>query len=288
VLFRSELFNRASKMDDSDKLLEEANDFYMNDDYKNALDLYTKGIENSVPAKKYKFLVGRSQTYLKLNDFDNALKDAEDALALNPDDPKVYIKKGTALFNLKNYADASDAFEQGKKIDESGKNSMKNIFTDWANKCKEQLDVSAKKEIEIELAKAKIEDKVAVEVKAPPKVKNEWYQTESYVTVSILLKNFKKEDILITPGQKTLSVKSSESYEHKFEFNFDLAHEVSLKDTQIKFLSTKIEIKLKKLEAIHWASLEHNGPIVKTMQTPSNSIVDATNGVFILASLLFI
>ena len=66
---------------------------------------------------------------------------------------------------------------------------MKNIFTDWANKCKEQLDVSgivlsfyflilihqaqisAKKEIEIELAKAKIEDKVAVEVKAPPKVK---------------------------------------------------------------------------------------------------------------------
>jgi hypothetical protein len=35
-----------------------------------------------------------------------------------------------------------------------------------------------------------------------------------------------------------------------------LAHKVSASGTQVKYLSTKVEIKLKKLELIHWASLE--------------------------------
>lgn len=53
-----------------------------------------------------------------------------------------------------------------------------------------------------------------------------------------------------------------------------MTHEVSSKDTVIKFLSTKIEIKLKKRDGVHWASLTRSNDSVKTIKTPSNVKLD--------------
>ncbi len=40
------------------------------------------------------------------------------------------------------------------------------------------------------------------------------------------------------------------------DLEFRLAHNVSASEMQIKYQATKIEIKLKKLEVMHWNSLE--------------------------------
>ena len=37
-----------------------------------------------------------------------------------------------------------------------------------------------------------------------------------------------------------------------------MLHSISAKDTAIKFMSTKVEIKLKKVEGVHWPTLEAN------------------------------
>lgn len=42
----------------------------------------------------YNYYIGRSQAYLKLNKSQEALNDAQLALALNADDSRAYLKKG--------------------------------------------------------------------------------------------------------------------------------------------------------------------------------------------------
>ena len=48
----------------------------------------------SEPSSKYNYYIGRSQAYLKKQKYDNCLKDAEEAIQLNPNDSRAYLKKG--------------------------------------------------------------------------------------------------------------------------------------------------------------------------------------------------
>ena len=50
-------------------------------------------------------------------DFDAALTDAERTVAMKPDWPKGYSRKGAALHGLRRYDDAVDAYEAGLKLD---------------------------------------------------------------------------------------------------------------------------------------------------------------------------
>lgn len=91
----------------------------------------------------------------------------------------------------------------------------------------------------------------------PPQVKHEWYQTESQVTVSILAKNMKESDVTVTATENQLVVKTnSEEVTPKLNFTFNLCHPIQADQLVVKCLSSKIEIKLKKCEAIQWKALE--------------------------------
>lgn len=41
-----------------------------------------------------------------------------------------------------------------------------------------------------------------------PKIKHDWYQTEAFVIVTVLVKNLKKEDVKIDFTEKTVSTRS--------------------------------------------------------------------------------
>jgi len=92
------------------------------------------------------------------------------------------------------------------------------------------------------------------------KVRYEWYQTETHVSVSILLKNVKKEDAKITilPTHLSVEVKLP-STSTEYQLDIDLSDQVIPEQSTTTILSTKIEIKMKKIRAAKWPSLEQSG-----------------------------
>ncbi|KAL3670109.1 hypothetical protein V7S43_004425 [Phytophthora oleae] len=59
------------------------------------------------------FYSNRSAAQLKLNKADEALKDADQCIALKPNWPKGYSRRGSALYALGRYADAYRAYKDG-------------------------------------------------------------------------------------------------------------------------------------------------------------------------------
>lgn len=142
----------------------------------------SKNSSNSTVLNCY---IGRAQAYLKLNKYKEALEDADKALALEVNDWRAYHKRGQALFHLKEYKTALSVLEEGQLKAES--DTKKSLFNDWIEKCKAQLPDTESTPV--------VEE--PVKPVAPPAVKQEWYQSESQVTISILSKNRSPNDVQV-------------------------------------------------------------------------------------------
>jgi suppressor of G2 allele of SKP1 len=92
-----------------------------------------------------------------------------------------------------------------------------------------------------------------------PKTRYEWYQTETHVIVSVLIKNVKKEDAKVDIQTRSLSCSVRLLGGSNYSLELDLAHDVSEEQSLVKILSSRIEIKLKKCETIRWSQLESDG-----------------------------
>jgi len=92
------------------------------------------------------------------------------------------------------------------------------------------------------------------------KVRYEWYQTETHVSVSIFLKNVKKEDanIVIKPESLSVEVKLPTSGS-EYQLNIGLSDKVIPEESSTSILGSKIEIKMKKTRTAKWPSLENSG-----------------------------
>ena len=85
--------------------------------YQEALDCYTKAIE--LDKNDPILYSNRSAMYYNLNDFENALLDAEEAIYLKPDYAKAYLRKGNALENQYKYQEALDTYKIGLQKDKN-------------------------------------------------------------------------------------------------------------------------------------------------------------------------
>lgn len=233
-------------------LYDEANELLLNDQFDNALKLFSEEIEKKTSESiVYNCYIGRAQTFLKLKNYSKVLEEAENALAMDKKDSRAYHKKGIALFHLKNFKEALDALQEGQKLGETP--TKKSLFDEWINKCRAEIPV------ETESVSVKAENqndemnKNDNPVPIPtPVVKHEWYQSESQVTVSVLAKNRSANDVKIISTENTLVIQGTDDKKIKIDFNFNLEHPILSEQTQIKFMSSKIEIKLKKCEPLQW------------------------------------
>uniref|UniRef100_A0A060T8D6 ARAD1C28534p n=1 Tax=Blastobotrys adeninivorans TaxID=409370 RepID=A0A060T8D6_BLAAD len=105
-------------MSEADKLKAEGNAAFAAKDFEKAIELFTKAIEAS-SEPNHVLYSNRSGSYASLKQFDQALKDAEEAVRIKPDWAKGYGRKGTALHGLGDLVSARDAFEAGLKVDPS-------------------------------------------------------------------------------------------------------------------------------------------------------------------------
>ena len=81
----------------SSELYEEACNMMFGNEFDQALKCCTLAIEKCDPNNKstlFKYYIGRSQAYLKLNMNIEALNDADAALGLNNADSSAFLKKG--------------------------------------------------------------------------------------------------------------------------------------------------------------------------------------------------
>jgi len=91
---------------------------------------------------------------------------------------------------------------------------------------------------------------------AGPKTRYEWYQTETHVVVSILVKNVKREDFKCDVHENALSCSIHLPTGSDYSLELDLLRTVVPDQTTIKILGSRVEIKLKKVEGWRWEKLE--------------------------------
>ncbi len=93
-----------------------------------------------------------------------------------------------------------------------------------------------------------------------PKIRHEWFQTESSVTLDVFIRNLKPDQVSVeyTPGSVSVCVKTAASSETMLDFS--LWQDINPQKCTHEVLSTKIEVSLaKSLPGIKWAALEGDG-----------------------------
>lgn len=254
------------------ELLGKANDEFVNENYEKATQLYAEALELE---KRDDIYCNRAQAYIKLEKYKEAVDDCNQAISLNPNNCKAHLRKGTSLFHLEDYKSAKDAFTQGQTLDPADGN-----FRTWIRKCEAEMDLlkqekSDTSEVKIgssggdsktEDSKTGAKTEQSTEppktVPMPPKEKSryDWYQTQTHVIVTILLKNVKQEDMTIDIQERSLSACIKLPSGSDYTLELDLSHPVDPKQSLTKLLKSKIEVKLKKCEEIQWQKLEGAEP----------------------------
>jgi suppressor of G2 allele of SKP1 len=104
----------------------------------------------------------------------------------------------------------------------------------------------------------------------------DWYQTEKYVTVTVFAKGVQKEDLEVAIQDKKLTLSLYKGKEDEFVFDTNLAYAINTQKSHWKILSTKVEIKLLKVDHLHWESL---GPSDATGNHPKYFMVSVEGAV---------
>ncbi|XP_023603864.1 protein SGT1 homolog isoform X4 [Myotis lucifugus] len=175
-------------------------DALIDEDPQAALEELTKALEQKPDDAQY--YCQRAYCHILLGNYCDAVADAKKSLEFNPYNPTAMLRKGICEYHKKNYAAALETFTEGQKLD-----SADTDFIVWIKRCQEAQNES--------------QLMASVSQRTPQsKIKYDWYQTESQVIITLMIKNVQKNDV------------------------------------NVEFSEKKIEIKMKKSEAVRWEKLE--------------------------------
>ncbi|XP_062336962.1 protein SGT1 homolog isoform X3 [Osmerus eperlanus] len=165
----------------------------------------------------------RAYAHLLLKNYSCAANDSKKAQLLQPSLALAFMRTGIAEYHLNHYESSHEAFTQGHQLNDSDKD-----LEVWIQRCEEMM------------GKQSLNGNANMQPSAAPPAKHDWYQTESQVIVTIMVKNAQKDSVLVSFAEK------------------------------------EVEIKMKKTEAIRWEKLEGEGqePNIKHFtpnQYPSSS-----------------
>ncbi|KAJ0856230.1 putative CS domain, SGS domain, HSP20-like chaperone, tetratricopeptide repeat-containing [Helianthus annuus] len=247
-------------------LATKAKEAFIDDHFELAVDLYSQAIV--IDPQNPELFSDRAQANIKLKNFTDAVADASKAMELDPSNPKAYLRKGTACFSLEEYQTAKTAFEAGSKLAPGDTR-----FTDWIKKC-DKCIVEEIGEVPTQSSDATPTNVVApgsatndveevmnissevIPTPAKPKYRHEFYQKPEEVVVTIFAKGIPANSVSVNYGEQILSVTIDVPGEDPYTFQPRLFGKIVPTKCRHDVLSTKVEIRLAKAEAIHWTSLE--------------------------------
>ncbi|XP_071531334.1 protein SGT1 homolog isoform X2 [Panulirus ornatus] len=239
--------------------------------YLQAVELITCEIKGN-PENPELFLF-RAQNLLKLEKFKEASSDAARAIELGGS-AEAHLVHGKALFNLGQYVESLDTFNKGKTKAGSEFGSF-DQFGQWTAWCEERIkklglgDNTPSNSTEKATGRIMEKSEVPADTKPAPKVKHDWYQTETHVVITILIKNLKKEDVKVYFSEKAVSVTAPLPSGSDYSLAMDVCHPINPSESSFRVLPSKIEVKMKKVDGIRWATLQGDGaaPTVKANLT---------------------
>ncbi|XP_008277977.1 stress-induced-phosphoprotein 1 isoform X2 [Stegastes partitus] len=94
--------------------------------YAQAVSMFTEAIK--CDPNDYRFFGNRSYCYYCLEQYPQALTDAERSIQLAPDWPKGHFRKGSALMGMKRYSEAEKAMEQVLKLDKDCEEAVNDLL----------------------------------------------------------------------------------------------------------------------------------------------------------------
>lgn len=228
-------------------------DALIDEDPQAALEELTKALEQKPDDAQY--YCQRAYCHILLGNYHDAVADAKKSLELNPNNPTAVLRKGICEYHEKNYAAALETFAEGQKLDSADAD-----FIVWIKRCQEAQNGS--------------QSTVSVSQRThQSKIKYDWYQTESQVIITLMIKNVQKNNVNVEFSEKELSALVKLPSGEDYNLTLNLLHPIIPEQSTFKVLSTKIEIKMKKPEAVRWEKLEGEGAVPK----PKQFIADVKN-----------
>jgi len=267
-----------SRVTTAESALQAGNSLFVDENYEQALEHYTEAIDLDDSPNAETF-IKRSTCYYKLDKFTEALQDANKAIQVQPNNAKAYLRKGMSLFAVDEYEAALAAFEKGLSLDSSNTQ-----LKTWVRKCQSELKLDAtttttaptptpnNSEHKMDVTPTSTSTSTTttnnpvpqpvqapVQAKPEPKFIHDWYQTTTHVVITLLAKGITKDIATVDIQEQSLCVTIKLAEGKHFQLDVELFDRVVPSESTAMFLSTKVEIKLKKATSARWNSLEDNG-----------------------------
>uniref|UniRef100_A0A6B2L6B7 CS domain-containing protein n=1 Tax=Arcella intermedia TaxID=1963864 RepID=A0A6B2L6B7_9EUKA len=287
----------------AESLIAEANALFVEEEYQSAMAKFNQAIE--LDDKNSSYFTHRSFCHYKLENYTAAMADAKKAVELDPKNAKAFLRKGMAAFSLEEYESAKEAFEKSQELapaaatktwirkceaeletEKDDDESSEDIAPKKAQAAPKAMEEDGPPPLEPD---TKLPPKAQTPAPSPspspqpapvpaaqpapqpakpaPKsaVRYEWYQTETHVTVTIYLKNVKKEDASVQFQDQHLDVAiQNVPVTNEYRLNVELSDKIITGECVYTVLGTKIEIKLKKSKPAKWPALENTGTQVRS------------------------
>lgn len=234
------------------ELEKRAKEAFFDDDFSLAVHLYSQAID--LDPSNADLFADRAQAHIKLNNFTEAASDAIKAIELDPSLTKAYLRKGTACLKLGEYHNAKLALETGASLSQNDSR-----FTKLIEECNRHvptmiLSHSATEEDEI-FSRAY---QAKTDTSAKTGYRHEHYQKPEEVVLTIFAKGIPAKNVVVEFGEQILSVTIDVPDEEAYRYQSRLFGKIMPDKCRFEVLSTKIEIRLAKAEAINWTSFEYN------------------------------
>ncbi|MED6122175.1 Cochaperone protein, variant 3 [Stylosanthes scabra] len=213
-----------------------------------------------------------------------AVADANKAIELNPSLPKAYLRKGTACMKLEEYQLAKAALQTGASLaprDSKFTNLLKQCHDLIAEESHVITPIIPEKHTMITRAvsakELRQENGVAEQMTvtvARPKYRHEFYQKPDEVVVTIFAKGIPQDSVTVDFGEQILSVSIEVPGEDAYSLQPRLFGKIVPAKCRYEVLSTKMEIRLAKVEHIHWTALEFRGGATVPQRAIVSSVTD--------------
>merc|ERR1711865_210696 len=89
---------------------------------------------------------------------------------------------------------------------------------------------------------------------APPSIKHDWYQTPTHVTMSIMQKNVKDDELTVDMTEDFLKISLVIAGKEE-KLDLKLCDKIAVDESKFTIKGTKVEFKLKKQEKKNWGGL---------------------------------
>lgn len=248
----------------------------MDDEFDLAVDLYTQALD--MDPNNADLFADRAQANIKLQNYTEAVADANRAIELNPSMSKAYLRKGTACMKLEEYQTAKAALEAGliitpgdsrfsrltmecdKLIAEETLGLTKTVMPGTSQFTVSSSTTNVNVNVNVNETNASSKPDVPSQpedlVPKKPKYRHDYYNSPTEVVLTIFAKGVPKNNVLIDFGEQILSVTINIPGDEIYHFQPRLFGKIIPDKCRYLVLSSKLEIHLAKAEAVTWPSLE--------------------------------